>query len=69
MTAMKKFMMMFAMAQMIIWSCVKPEIDSPAVDNVDPEDVVFTAMAEATKAIPAAGNNFCSLFFSNSAAL
>ena len=52
---MKKFMMMFAMAQMIIWSCVKPEIDSPAIDNVNPEDVVFSAMTEATKATPAAG--------------
>ena len=48
-------MMMFAMAQMIIWSCVKPEIDTPVVENVNPEDVVFTAVAEATKTAPAAG--------------
>ena len=48
-------MMMFAMAQMIIWSCVKPEIDTPVIENVNPEDVVFTAMTEATKATPAAG--------------
>ena len=54
---MKRFMMMFAMAQMIIWSCVKPEIDSPVIENVNPEDVVFTAMAEATKADPAAGGS------------
>ena len=54
---MKKFMMMFAMAQMIIWSCVKPEIDTPVIENVNPEDVVFTAMAEATKADPAAGGS------------
>ena len=53
--AMKRFMMMFAMAQMIIWSCVKPEIDAPVIDNVNPEDVVFTAVTEATKADPAAG--------------
>ena len=52
---MKKFMMIFAMVQMIIWSCVKPEIESSAIENINTEDVVFTATAEATKANPAAG--------------
>ena len=48
-------MTMFAMAQMIIWSCVKPELETPAVDNVNPEDVVFSATVEATKTAPVAG--------------
>ena len=52
---MKKFISIFAMAQMIIWSCVKPEIDSPAIVTPDPEDVVFSAIVETTKATPAAG--------------
>ena len=55
MMAMKKFMMILAMAQMMIWSCVKPEIDTPVTENINPEDVVFTAVTEATKAAPAAG--------------
>ena len=50
MMAMKKFMMILAMAQMMIWSCVKPEIDTPVTENINPEDVVFTAVTEATKA-------------------
>ena len=55
--AMKKFISMFAMAQMIIWSCAKPEIDSPATLAPNPEDVVFTALADAdmTRTAPAAG--------------
>lgn len=55
--AMKKFISMFAMAQMIIWSCAKPEIDSPAPVAPDTDGVVFTALADAamTKADPAAG--------------
>lgn len=52
---MKKFVSIFAMAQMIIWSCVKPEIDTPATVTPDPEDVVFSAIVETTKATPAAG--------------
>ncbi len=52
---MKKFISIFAMAQMIIWSCVKPEIDTPATIIPDSDDVVFSATVEATKAAPAAG--------------
>ena len=54
---MKKYISMFAMAQMIIWSCAKPEIDTPASVTPDTDGVVFTALADAamTKANPAAG--------------
>lgn len=55
---MKKFISMFAMAQMIIWSCAKPEIDdTPAPVTPDKDGVVFTALADVAmaKANPAAG--------------
>lgn len=52
---MKKFISIFAAAQMMILSCVKPEIDTPATVTPDPEDVVFSATVETTKATPAAG--------------
>ena len=52
---MKKIFMMFAMAQMIIWSCAKPELETPSIDNLNTEEVVFSATVEATKVTPAAG--------------
>jgi len=52
---MKKIFMMFAMAQMIIWSCAKPEFETPSIDNLNTEEVVFSATVEATKVTPAAG--------------
>ena len=55
MRAMKKIFMMFAMAQMIIWSCAKPEFETPSIDNLNTEEVVFSATVEATKVTPAAG--------------
>ena len=54
---MKKFISMSIMAQMIIWSCAKPEIEVPSPVTPDAEGVVFTALTDdaMTKADPAAG--------------
>ena len=59
---MKKFMMIFAMIQMTIWSCVKPEIESSAIGSINSEDVVFTATTEDTKANPGKSFEKCAIF-------
>lgn len=53
---MKKYFMIFAMAQMVLWSCAKPEIETPATGSLNSGKVLFSATAETlTKTAPAAG--------------
>lgn len=53
---MKKYFMMLAMAQMVLWSCAKPEIETPATGSLNEDKVLFSATAEIlTRTTPAAG--------------
>lgn len=52
---MKKIFMILAVVQMIICSCMKPEIENTQIKTPAAGEVVFTAVIEQTKALPAAG--------------
>ena len=52
---MKKILMMLAMVQMMICSCMKPEIENTQIKEPAAGEVVFTAVIEQTKALPSAG--------------
>ena len=52
---MKKIFIMLAMVQMMICSCMKPEIENTQIKEPAAGEVVFTAVIEQTKALPSAG--------------
>lgn len=54
-STMKKIFMILAVVQMMICSCMKPEIENTQIKTPAAGEVVFTAVIEQTKALPAAG--------------